>query len=158
MRRKPPVPCCGIIATLNYSFHTATVWDAFCILILRGAANAGRYEGATAEKAVPSPRVAAPSYELVVCCNDGLRMITPKKSDVHAAEPQRPATRNLGQSDSNARIQAPVDCPPIVRCPGCNQPLLEQERKPVLPITTRLVDVRYVCPTCQMETTRTVTE
>ena len=46
---------------------------------------------------------------------------------------------------------------PVVHCPGCNQPMVPKERKPA-PKSTRLVDVRYICPTCEMETTRTVSE
>jgi hypothetical protein len=46
---------------------------------------------------------------------------------------------------------------PIVQCPGCNQPMEPKERKPA-PINARLVDVRYICPACEMETTRTVSE
>jgi DNA-directed RNA polymerase subunit RPC12/RpoP len=44
---------------------------------------------------------------------------------------------------------------PIVRCPGCNQPMEPKERAPV---TDRLVDIRYVCALCGMETKRTVKE
>jgi hypothetical protein len=44
-----------------------------------------------------------------------------------------------------------------VQCPGCNQPMEPKERKPT-PINARLVDVRYICPACEMETTRTVSE
>jgi hypothetical protein len=39
-------------------------------------------------------------------------------------------------------MQARVDDPPIVRCPGCNQPMEPKERTSVKP---RLVDIRYVC-------------
>ena len=44
---------------------------------------------------------------------------------------------------------------PIVRCPGCNQPMEPKERAS---ITDRLVDIRYVCALCGMETKRTVKE
>ena len=44
---------------------------------------------------------------------------------------------------------------PVVRCPGCNQPMEPQERAWV---TDRLVDIRYVCAGCGMETKRTVKE
>jgi hypothetical protein len=43
--------------------------------------------------------------------------------------------------------------PPIVRCPGCNQPMEPQER---VFIRGRLVDIRYACAVCGMETKRTV--
>ncbi len=43
----------------------------------------------------------------------------------------------------------------IVQCPGCHRPMDAQERTLV---TVRLVDIRYVCATCGMETKRTVTE
>jgi hypothetical protein len=46
---------------------------------------------------------------------------------------------------------------PIVRCPGCEQPMEPRERTPV-PLSERLIDVRYVCATCGMETRRTITE
>jgi transposase-like protein len=54
-------------------------------------------------------------------------------------------------------MQKRVNGSPIVHCPGCNQPMVPKERKPA-PKNTRLVDVRYICPTCEMETTRTVSE
>ena len=44
---------------------------------------------------------------------------------------------------------------PVVRCPGCNRPMDPQERASV---TARLVDIRYVCAVCGMETKRTVKE
>jgi transposase-like protein len=50
-----------------------------------------------------------------------------------------------------------VNGSPIVHCPGCNQPMVPKERKPA-PKNTPLVDVRYICPTCEMEATRTVSE
>jgi hypothetical protein len=50
---------CAIIATLDVSFWPATVRRSFCVLMLRWAVSAGRYEGAKAEKAVPFPGVAA---------------------------------------------------------------------------------------------------
>jgi hypothetical protein len=43
----------------------------------------------------------------------------------------------------------------IVQCPGCHLPMAAQERTLV---TERLVDIRYVCATCGMETKRTVAE
>jgi uncharacterized protein with PIN domain len=49
------------------------------------------------------------------------------------------------------------DGAPIVRCPGCNQPMEEKERKPA-PLGERLVDVHYVCNSCGMETTKTISE
>jgi hypothetical protein len=39
-------------------------------------------------------------------------------------------------------MQDPVDDPPVVRCPGCNQPMEAKERTPV---KEGLVDIRYVC-------------
>jgi hypothetical protein len=44
---------------------------------------------------------------------------------------------------------------PVVRCPGCQQPMEPKERTSV---TDRLVDIRYVCATCSMDTKRTVKE
>jgi len=44
---------------------------------------------------------------------------------------------------------------PVVRCPGCNRPMDPQERASV---AARLVDIRYVCAVCGMETKRTVKE
>ena len=44
---------------------------------------------------------------------------------------------------------------PVVRCPGCNRAMDAQERTSV---TARLVDIRYVCAVCGMETKRTVKE
>ena len=41
-----------------------------------------------------------------------------------------------------------VDDPPVVRCPGCNQPMEAKERTPV---KEGLVDIRYVCAGCGME-------
>ena len=54
-------------------------------------------------------------------------------------------------------MQERVNGSPIVQCPGCNQPMAPKQRKPA-PKNTRLVDVLYICPTCEMETTRTVSE
>jgi hypothetical protein len=52
-------------------------------------------------------------------------------------------------------MQRRVDENPVVRCPGCHQPMEPRERTSV---TDRLVDIRYVCATCGMETKRTVKE
>jgi hypothetical protein len=52
-------------------------------------------------------------------------------------------------------MQDRVDHPPIVRCPGCTRPMEPKERALV---TERLVDIRYVCAVCGMETKRTVAE
>jgi hypothetical protein len=52
-------------------------------------------------------------------------------------------------------MEPQVSEPPVVRCPGCNQPMEPQERALV---TERLVDIRYVCAVCGMETKRTVKE
>jgi hypothetical protein len=52
-------------------------------------------------------------------------------------------------------MERQVSEPPVVRCPGCNQPMEPQERAWV---TDRLVDIRYVCAGCGMETKRTVKE
>jgi DNA-directed RNA polymerase subunit RPC12/RpoP len=46
---------------------------------------------------------------------------------------------------------------PIVRCPGCEQPMEPRERTAIVS-SERLVDVRYVCTTCGMETKRTMKE
>ena len=44
---------------------------------------------------------------------------------------------------------------PVVRCPGCIQPMEPKERTLV---TGRLVEFRYVCAMCGMETKRIVKE
>lgn len=48
-----------------------------------------------------------------------------------------------------------VEEPGIIQCPGCHPALDAQER---ILVTDRLVDIRYVCATCTMETKRTVAE
>jgi hypothetical protein len=48
-----------------------------------------------------------------------------------------------------------VEEPGIIQCPGCHRPMDAQER---ILVTDRLVDIRYVCATCAMETKRTVAE
>ena len=48
-----------------------------------------------------------------------------------------------------------VDELPVVRCPGCHSPMQPKERSSA---TRRLVDIRYVCMTCDMETKRTIAE
>jgi hypothetical protein len=45
-------------------------------------------------------------------------------------------------------MEPQVSEPPVVRCPGCNQPMEPQERALV---TERLVDIRYVCAVCGIE-------
>ena len=52
-------------------------------------------------------------------------------------------------------MQLKVDESPIVQCPGCRQPMDPKDREPVTP-SGRLVDIRYVCAACGMETKRTV--
>ena len=52
-------------------------------------------------------------------------------------------------------MQHHVEEPEIVQCPGCHRPMEPQERAL---ITDRLVDIRYVCRTCGMETKRTVAD
>jgi len=52
-------------------------------------------------------------------------------------------------------MQDRVDDAPIVRCPGCDQPMEAKERTPVM---DRLVDILYVCAGCGMETKRTVAD
>jgi DNA-directed RNA polymerase subunit RPC12/RpoP len=52
-------------------------------------------------------------------------------------------------------MQDRVDDPPIVRCPGCNQPMEAKERTPV---KEGLVDIRYVCAGCGMETKRPIAD
>jgi hypothetical protein len=52
-------------------------------------------------------------------------------------------------------MQDRVDEPPIVRCPGCDQPMEAKERTPA---AERLVDIRYVCAGCGMETKRTIAD
>src|SRR5262249_7647345 len=48
-----------------------------------------------------------------------------------------------------------VGGPPVVRCPGCNQPMEAKERTPV---KEGLVDIRYVCAGCGMETKRLIAD
>lgn len=60
--------------------------------------------------------------------------------------------RDLGDT-----MQRSAEQLPIVRCPGCEQPMEAKERTPILS-SERLVDVRYVCGSCGMETKRTMTE
>jgi hypothetical protein len=52
-------------------------------------------------------------------------------------------------------MQDRVDEPPIVRCPGCDQPMEAGERTS---LKERLVDIRYVCAGCGMETKRTIAD
>jgi hypothetical protein len=52
-------------------------------------------------------------------------------------------------------MQDRVDDPPVVRCPGCNQPMEARERTPV---KEGLVDIRYVCAGCDMETKRPIAD
>jgi hypothetical protein len=52
-------------------------------------------------------------------------------------------------------MQDSVDDPPIVRCPGCDQPMEARERTPVM---ERLVDIRYVCAGFGTETKRIVAD
>jgi DNA-directed RNA polymerase subunit RPC12/RpoP len=52
-------------------------------------------------------------------------------------------------------MQDRVDDPPVVRCPGCNQPMEAKERTPV---KEGLVDIRYVCAGCGMETKRPIAD
>jgi DNA-directed RNA polymerase subunit RPC12/RpoP len=52
-------------------------------------------------------------------------------------------------------MQDRVDGPPVVRCPGCNQPMEAKERTPV---KGGLVDIRYVCAGCGMETKRPIAD
>jgi|AmaraimetFIIA100_FD_contig_91_1605967_length_2019_multi_4_in_0_out_0_4 uncharacterized protein with PIN domain len=60
----------------------------------------------------------------------------------------------LSNDGKCAYMQDRVDDPPVVRCPGCNQPMEAKERTPV----KDLVDIRYVCAGCGMETKRTVAD
>jgi hypothetical protein len=52
-------------------------------------------------------------------------------------------------------MQDRLDDPPIVRCPGCDLPMEARERTPA---TERLVDIRYVCAGCGMETKRSIAD
>src|SRR6516225_5513518 len=52
-------------------------------------------------------------------------------------------------------MQDRVDGPPVVQCPGCNQPMEAKERTPV---KEGLVDIRYVCAGCGMETKRPIAD
>ncbi len=42
---------------------------------------------------------------------------------------------------------------PVVRCPGCEEPM---QPKGVAPVTRELDDISYVCPKCGAETKRTM--
>jgi hypothetical protein len=42
---------------------------------------------------------------------------------------------------------------PVVRCPGCEEPMHPRGLEPV---TRELDDVTYVCPKCSAETKRTM--
>jgi hypothetical protein len=52
-------------------------------------------------------------------------------------------------------MQPRVEKIPVVRCPGCQQPM---EPKGRTSVKGRLVDIRYACVRCGMETKRTVKE
>jgi uncharacterized protein with PIN domain len=52
-------------------------------------------------------------------------------------------------------MQGRVDDPPVVRCPGCNQPMEAKERTS---IKEGLVDICYVCAGCGMETKRPIAD
>ena len=52
-------------------------------------------------------------------------------------------------------MQDRVNDPPIVRCPGCDRPMEAKER---MSVAERLVDIRYVCAGCGMDTKRTVAD
>jgi len=52
-------------------------------------------------------------------------------------------------------MQHRVDDLPIVRCPGCDRPMEATERTS---LKERLVDIRYVCAGCGMETKRTIAD
>ena len=80
---------------------------------------------------------------------------TPTKRVSHGTEPAgtysaiEPAEKVVGHMERHVGVA------PVVRCPGCNQPM---EPKECTPVTDRLVDIRYVCAVCGMETKRTVRE
>jgi len=42
---------------------------------------------------------------------------------------------------------------PVVRCPGCGEPM---RPKGAAPVTRELDDISYVCPKCGAETKRTM--
>jgi hypothetical protein len=42
---------------------------------------------------------------------------------------------------------------PVVRCPGCEEPM---QPKGAAPVTRELDDISYVCPKCGAETKRTM--
>ncbi len=63
----------------------------------------------------------------------------------------------LGARDLGDVMQRSAEQLPIVRCPGCEQPMEPRERTPILS-SERLVDIRYVCRGCGMETKRTIME
>ena len=73
------------------------------------------------------------------------------------AAQQQSAGRSFrrGTWRGGARAWFGLTDPPIVRCPGCDQPMEAKERTPVI---ERLVDIRYVCVACGMETKRTIAE
>ena len=42
---------------------------------------------------------------------------------------------------------------PVVRCPGCEE---RMQPKGIVPVTSELDDISYVCPKCSAETKRTI--
>ncbi len=42
---------------------------------------------------------------------------------------------------------------PVVRCPGCEE---RMQPKGIVPVTSELDDISYVCPKCSTETKRTI--
>jgi hypothetical protein len=52
-------------------------------------------------------------------------------------------------------MQDQVNDSPVVRCPGCKEPMEAKERTPV---KEGLVDIRCVCAGCGMETKRPIAD
>jgi len=56
--------------------------------------------------------------------------------------------------DSGGRMGSEaLEALPVVRCPGCGEPM---RPKGAAPVTRELDDISYVCPKCGAETKRTM--
>jgi len=79
----------------------------------------------------------------------------------HSHKPPPPSAGKMPQSgdqlcwtDSGRRMDSEApETLPVVRCPGCEEPM---QPKGVAPVTRELDDISYVCPKCGAETKRTM--
>jgi hypothetical protein len=62
------------------------------------------------------------------------------------------SSRRLDSGDRGMGSEA-LETLPVVRCPGCEEPM---QPKGVAPVTRELDDISYVCPKCGAETKRTM--